>query len=62
MGVTFDDILYQNYYLKKNELVNRINNEIDSKLTDLNDSIDEIIKNNNTLEIYRDKKQIIKYL
>ena len=60
MGATFDDILYQNYYLKKNELVNRINNEIDSKLTNLNDSIDEIIKNKNTLEIYRDKKQIIK--
>ena len=62
MKVTFYDYLYRYYYLNsslKPEVVTKVNNQINSKIEELNNSISDIVKNEQTKKLFQKKNEII---
>ena len=62
MKVAFYDCLYKYYYLNsllKPEVIAKINNQINSKIEELNNSIDDIVKNEKSKKLLQKKNEII---
>ena len=58
MKVAFYDYLYRYYYLNsslKPEVITKVNNQINSKIEELNNSIDDIVKNEKSKNLLQKK-------
>ena len=58
MKVAFYDCLYKYYYLNsllKPEVIEKVNNQINSKIEELNNSIDDIVKNEKSKNLLQKK-------
>ena len=62
MKVAFYDFLYKYYYLNsffKPEVAVKVNNQINSKIGELNDSINDIVENERSKNLLKRKNDII---
>ena len=62
MKVAFYDCLYKYYYLNsllKPEVIEKVNNQINTKIEELNNSIDDIVKNEKSKKLLQKKNEII---
>ena len=62
MKVAFYDYLYRYYYLNSSlnpEVVTKVNNQINSKIEELNNSIGDIVKNEHAKKLLQKKNKII---